>query len=209
MDATQALSMVANGYAQPGWQVLNVRTGHLVGRIIGGLFGMVVGVIGIAIASFFVTGAFGGFGGADASFTTFGALIGGLVLLGFAAAFVFSLGWLLSGILILLRSKGQRPVLILAPDGVVERGGFWGSRVRAVSYADIAHAQLRVTTNTTVNAQTGARSTSVSHAMIFTHLDGRKEKWGVDGAFGRPDDIASRIITAQIQYAALHGMRRP
>jgi hypothetical protein len=205
MNAPQALSLVEQGYAQPGWRVTPIRTGNLVGRIFGGAFGLVVCGFGVAIAATLAFGALGGFG----SFEGFGAIIATLVLIGFLVGGVFSIAWGISGILILLRPKAKRPVLILAPDGVVERGGFWGTRVRVISYADIANARLRVTTNTTYNAQTGARSTTVSHALILTHLDGRKETWGLDGAFGRPDAVASDIITAQIQYAALHGLRRP
>ena len=201
IDAQRALSLVGSGMAEPGWQVLPMRTGGLVGRLIGGLFVALIGAFGAGGGFFFFAGAFG-----DISPMGAFALLPLVVGVIFAAVGVIGLLWAFSGVRLMFTPKAQRPVLILAPDGVVERGGFWGNRVRAVAYADIAHAQMLITTNTTVNAQTGARSSTVSHSVIFPHRNGKKERWNMDGSFGRPDHVASQIITAQIQYEALRGM---
>lgn len=210
IDAQQALAQTASGMTPPDWQVLPVRTGALVGRIIFGIFGVFVSLFGVGIAAAMIGGGFlaaGQFGGGFDVAAGLFALLPLVVGVAFAAFGVFAIVNALVGARQLMQPPAHRPVLILRPDGVVERGGFWGSRVRAVSYADVARAQAHITTTTTVNQSTGARSSSVSRAVIFTHHDGRKERWAVDGSFGRADDIMSRIVTAQIQYAALRGMR--
>lgn len=201
IDTQRALSQVGSGMAAPGWQVYPARTGYFVGRMIGGLFGALVGAFGAGIAFLFLAGGFGDLSSIG-PFALLPLAVGAI----FAIVGVIAFVWALSGVRMLFMSKAQRPVLILMPDGVVERSGFWGGRVRGVAYADVAHAQMLVTTNTTVNTQTGARTSSVSHSVIFTHLNGHKERWKMDSAFGRPDHVISQIITAQIQYAALRGM---
>lgn len=214
IDAQQALAQARSGMAPPDWQILPVHTGALVWRIIFGVFGVFVSLFGVGIATamvaggFFFAGQFGGqFGGGSDTAAGLFAILPLLVGAAFAAFGVFAILNALVGVRLLLQPPAQRPVLILRPDGVVERGGFWGNRIRAISYAGVAHAQAHITTTTTVNQSTGARSSSVSRAVIFTHHDGRKERWAVDGSFGRADDIMSRIVTAQIQYAALRGLR--
>jgi hypothetical protein len=207
VDAQQVLTQVASGAPASSWQVLRIRTGYLVGRVFIGIFGTLIGGLGAAFGAFFALGGFGGFGGlgpTDGTMALFFFVLPLVVAAIFAIAGVYFLVSGLAALVMLVQSPAQRPVLVLLPEGVVERGGLMGGRIRAVAYADLTHAQMRITTTRTTNTSTGATSTSVQHAVVFTHRDGRRETWKLDGAYGRPDDIISRILTAQIQFSALH-----
>ncbi len=210
-DTQQVLSQVASGAQSSDWQVLRVRTGYLVGRVFVGIFGTLIGGVGTAFGAFFALGGFGGVAGIAGS-TAIPALLFLLIPLAVAALFaIVGTIFFVNGLAVLLmlfKAPAQRSVLVLLPEGVVERGGVFGGRIRGVSYDDVAHAQMRITTTRTTNANTGATSTSVQHSVIFTHLNGKKETWKMDGAYGRPDDIISRILTAQIQFSALHAPGR-
>jgi hypothetical protein len=206
LDTQHVLSQIESGAPAPDWEVLPVRTGYLVGRVLVGIFGTVIGSLGAGFGAFFALGGFGGLGFApgDPTPALFFVALPLLVATIFAIAGLYFLVSGLSGFMLLFQPPARRPVLALLPGGVVERGGMFGGRIRSVSYDDVAHAQMRITTTRTTNTSTGATSTSVQHAIVFTHRDGKKETWKMDGAYGRPDEIISRILTAQIQYSALH-----
>jgi hypothetical protein len=204
IDAQQVLAQVASGVPAPSWQVLRIRGGYLVGRVFAGVFGTLIGGIGAGFAAFFALGGFGGIGGTDGTAALFFFVLPLAVAAIFAVVGIFFLVSGLAALVMLFQPPAQRPVLVLLPDGAVERRGLFAGRIRAVAYADLTHAQMRITTTRATNANTGATTTSVQHAVVFTHRDGRRETWKLDGAYGRPDDIISRILTAQIQFSALH-----
>lgn len=216
LDTRAVLDQVRQGRVPASWRVYPMRRGADVLRLVISIFALgVLAFIGVGLAI-----AVGGFsrvsGQLPASFGGAGSIAGGLFFLFFGLiATVILIAVLYNGVtafIALLQPDTSRPVLVLLPEGVVERRGTLRIRVRAASYADLAGVELktRTTTTTTRNATTGmtTRRTSTSIGVLLRYLNGRTDLWWLNGGFADPAMLAQSIIAAQAQYATAQAMRR-
>lgn len=216
LDAQAVLDQVRQGRVPASWRVYPMRRGADVLRLIVSIVALgVLAFIGVGLAI-----AVGGFsfisGQFPSSFGNGGSIAGGLFFLFFGLiATVILIAVLYNGVtafIALLQPDAARPVLVLLPEGAVERRGTLRRRVRAVSYADLAGVELktRTTTTTTRDQATGmtTRRTSTSIGVLLRYLNGKTDLWWLHGGFADPAMLAQSIIAAQAQYATAQAMRR-
>lgn len=135
----------------------------------------------------------------------------GALLVGAAALVPLSVA--LQACISLLLPRSQRPVLVLLPEGCVERSGALVRRVRVVSFADVSHIELRVSRLRTEASDRTARLpiifTRASIRLILHDWTGRSRTWHLSNTFGQPSVLAQMILAAYREYVNTISARRP
>ena len=103
---------------------------------------------------------------------------------------------ILCGILSAARAviRARHTLLVVMPDGAVQRIGISRQSIKTLSYADIASMKMKT--------YTASNSTKVTIYVEVHYSDGRTERWVP--ALGPADEIAQLIIAGHVQYMALH-----
>jgi hypothetical protein len=140
------------------------------------------------------------------------AVLNACALAAEVAGLVPLVGAVRSGIALVLPAS-RRPVLVLLPEGCVERTGALPRRVRVVSFADISHIELRVSKIQMVaNRYTAGLpivSTRSSIRLILHDWKGGKRGWTLRAGFGPPATLAQAILAAYGEYTNSVSARRP
>lgn len=128
------------------------------------------------------------------------------------AGIVPLVGAVRAGIALVLPNS-RRPVLVLLPEGCVERTGALPRRVRVVSFADISHIELRVSKIRMVaNRYTAGLpivSIRSSIRLILHDWKGGKRGWTLRAGFGPPATLAQAVLAAYGEYTNSVSARRP
>src|SRR5215467_6597512 len=90
--------------------------------------------------------------------------------------------------------RAKHTLLVVMPDGVVQRIGISKESVKALSYAGITSMKMKT--------HTASNSTRVTIYLEVHYSDGRRERWVP--APGPAEEIAQLIIAGHAQYVALH-----
>jgi hypothetical protein len=228
INAQTVLDQAAMGQIPSSWQVLRARKGGAVAGLIVGIIGLLfLAVFGAVLAAFAGIAQFlgstlpgaapdgsqlpgaSGFGSVGTLLFAFMGLVWALLV----ALFLFVV---LRSVRMLFLPQGQLPVLVLMPEGCVERSGvFRRQRIRVVEYAELEQPELVVRTSTSTThtpiggGQTMARTTTTRHIYLRLHWrNGKAEMWPMSPQFGRPEALAQSIIAAHAQYVGAYA-RRP
>ena len=129
-----------------------------------------------------------------------------------AAGIVPLVGAVRAGIALLLPTS-RRPVLVLLPEGCVERTGALPRRIRIVSFANVGHIELRVSKIRMAANRYAAGlpivSTRSSIRLILHDWNGGKRGWTLRTGFGPPATLAQAIVAAYDEYTNSVSARRP
>jgi hypothetical protein len=100
------------------------------------------------------------------------------------------------GILIARKAmrRAKRSLLVVMPDGVVQRIGTSHKSIKTISYAEIVDMKLRT--------YTASNTAKVIVYIEMQYRDGGTERWVP--APGPADEIAQLVIAGHAQYVALH-----
>jgi len=90
--------------------------------------------------------------------------------------------------------RARHTLLVVMPDGVVQRIGISKQSIKTLSYADVASMKMKT--------HTASNSTRVTIYIEVHSSDGRTERWVP--APGPADEIAQLIIAGHAQYMTLH-----
>jgi hypothetical protein len=104
-----------------------------------------------------------------------------------------------AGIFIAARavSRAEHTLLVVLPDGVVQRIGTSRKSIRTIFYGDIADMKMKV--------RSTSNTARVPISIELQHLDGRTERWVP--APGPADEVAQLVIAGYAQYVALHHLQ--
>jgi hypothetical protein len=89
--------------------------------------------------------------------------------------------------------RARYTLLVVMPDGIVQRIGISRQSIKTLSFADITSMKMKM--------HTASNSTKVTIYIEVQYSDGRTEKWVP--APGPADEIAQLIIAWHAQYIAL------
>lgn len=113
----------------------------------------------------------------------------------------------------LLLPVSSRPVLVLLPEGCVERTGTLVRRIRVVSYADIGQIELQVRKLRPSDYKSASdlplATTRTSIRLILHYWNGKPRSWLLRREFGMTALLAQAIISAHGQYSNSISARRP
>jgi hypothetical protein len=221
INGQAVLDQVESGQVPASWQVLRARkSGAGVGVCCGVMGLLILALFGVALAvvAGFITLAGGvfsqppngapqlpgasAFGALSTGVLVVAAVIGGLVAVAFLFLTVRSLR-------MLFLPAAQLPVLVLLPEGFVERAGvFRRQQIRAVEYAALAQPELVVRTSTSTTrtpiggGQTMVRTSTSKPIYLRLHWrNGGVELWRISAQYGSPEAIAQSVIAAHARYA--------
>lgn len=228
INAQTVLDQAATGQIPSSWQVLRARKGSGVAGLIMGIIGLLfLAVFGAVLAAFAGIAQFLGStlpgaatGGSQlpgaSGFGSVGTLLFAFMGLVWALLVALFLFVVLRSLRMLFLPAGQLPVLVLLPEGCVERAGvFRRQRIRVVEYAELERPELVVRTSTSTShtpiggGQTMVQTTTTPHIYLRLHWRKRTaEMWQLSPQFGRPETLAQSIIVAHAQYVAAYARGR-
>lgn len=130
-----------------------------------------------------------------------------------AAGVLISFAVSVQALVSLLLPASQRPVLVLLPEGCVERTGALIHRIRVVPYAEIGRIELHVrkirpvASSSTTGLPLATPRTSIR--LILHYWNGKRRSWTLRSEFGTPALLAQAVIAAHGQYSNTMSARRP
>ncbi len=185
IDAEAVLAQAEQGQVPGTWQVFYAKkpASTLIGILYGLSILLLLWIAIGALAAYFL--AF------PLNLNSF--LANNLVRVALVASVVIAIVF---GVLTAARAaiRARHTLLVVMPEGVVQRIGISKESIKALSYGDIASMKMKT--------HTASNSTRVTIYIEVHYSDGRTEKWVP--APGPAEEIAQLIIAGHAQYEALH-----